>query len=187
MSLFQFLIFASLQVSGSPMPVPAQAGTTCILDQLAPQERRELGDRLLATELMSEKDHARVDQIVADCASRLELTETQKEDALFGALSSLIVERSGATLADAGVPPEFLDRWFDQQSSDLRSDLERPVPDAETDARLDSLLAAMEENGIPQDTIRQHAHLVVLYLRSRSLLYRLEHGLSLGQQIPPAH
>jgi len=186
-SLFQLVVFASLQVAGSSAPAPAQAGTTCILDQLSPLERRELGDRLVANELMSDKDHARVDQITADCAGRLGLADAEKEDALFGTLSSLIVERSGARLGEAGVPPELLDSWFDKQSPELRSDLERPVSDAETDARLESLLAAMEGNGIPSDTVRQHAHLVVLYLRSRSLLYRLGNGLSLGQQIPPAH
>jgi hypothetical protein len=45
----------------------------------------------------------------------------------------------------------------------------------------------MEKNGVSVETTRQQAHLVVLYLRSRSLLYRLEHGLSLGEHIPPAH
>jgi hypothetical protein len=185
--LFQILVFASLQVAGPAMPAPAQSGTNCILDQITPQERRELGASLLATEPMSDKYQARLDQITGACTLRLGLTDAQKEDALFGALTSLIVERSGATLADAGVPPEYIDAWFDGQSTDLRSDLERPVPDTETDARIDSLLTAMEKNGVPPERTRQNAHLVVLYLRSRSLLYRLEHGLTLGEHIPPAH
>ena len=145
-----------------------------------------MGDSLLASEPMSDKYQDRVDEISNDCNGRLGLTDADKEDALFGTLASLIVERSGATLAEAGVPPDLLDAWFDKQSSELRSDMERPVPDEETDARLESLLASMEGNEIPADRVRQHARLVVLYLRSRSLLYRLEHGLSLGDQIPPA-
>jgi hypothetical protein len=186
-SLFQLLVLASLQVAGASVPAPAQSGMNCVLDRLAPQERRELGDALLANEPMSDKDEALLDRINGDCTGQLGLTDPEKGDALLGVLSSLIVERSGAALANVGVPPEVIDAWFDEQSVDLRSDLERPVSDAETDARIDSLLATVERNGVSVETTRQQAHLVVLYLRSRSLLYRLEHGLSLGEHIPPAH
>jgi len=184
-SLFQLLVFASLQVAGASVPAPAQTGMNCVLDRLAPQERRELGDRLLANQPMSDKDEALLDRINGDCTGQLGLTDPEKGDALLGVLSSLIVERSGAALADVGIPPAVIDTWFDGQSTDLRSDLERPVPDTETDARIDSLLATMEKNGVSTETTRQQAHLVVLYLRSRSLLYRLEHGLSLDEHLPP--
>ena len=185
MTLFQLLVLSSLQVTGASVPPPAQTGMICVLDQLAPQERRELGDRLLASEPMADKDEAHLDRINGNCTGQLGLTEPEKGDALLGVLSSLIVERSGAALAAVGIPPEVIDAWFDGQSADLRSDLERPVSDTETDARIDSLLATMEKNGVSTETTRQQAHLVVLYLRSRSLLYRLEHGLSLGEHLPP--
>ena len=129
------------------MPAPAQTGMNCVLDRLAPQERRELGDALLANAPMSDKDEALLDRINGDCTGQLGLTDPEKGDALIGVLSSLIVERSGAALTDVGIPPAVIDAWFDGQSDDLRSDLERPVPDTETDARIDSLLATMEKNG----------------------------------------
>jgi hypothetical protein len=166
--------------SGPALAVGSETAAECMLARISHEDRIRLGEYALGGEAIPAGLDARLESHAHACGDRLSLSGEQLEQAGVNLLARLVLERTRARLEVAGIPAEALDVWFDAQTEQVRASYGAAgMNDAEVETLAESMIGALESRGIAAARVREHSGLVGSYLSTRTLRFRMEHGLPL--------
>lgn len=165
---------------GPAFAAGSEAAADCMIARISHEDRILLGEYALGGETIPAGLDARLESHARACGDRLSLSGEQLEQAGVNLLARLVLERTRARLEVAGIPAEALDAWFEAQTEQVRANYGGAgMNDAEVERLSESMIAALETRGIAAARVHEHSGLVGSYLNTRTLRFRMEHGLPL--------
>jgi hypothetical protein len=166
--------------SAPALATGSETAADCMLARISHEDRIRLGEYALGGEAIPAGLNARLESHAHACGDHRSLSGEQLEQAGVNLLARLVLERIRARLEVAGIPAEALDGWFDAQTEQVRGNYGAAgMNDAEVETLTESMIAAFESRGIAAARVREHSGLVGSYLNTRTLRFRMQHGLPL--------
>lgn len=170
------VIVAALIALDSARLDAARADAECLIAGLTLAERAALSQPYMEGR---EPERGAFEPVVmarARCSAQEQWIETRAEVAGTLAVTSLLQDRSRATLEGSGIPTSHIDRWFAEQTMMVRTN-----PRVQT-ADMYRLMTSLRRGGLSMQTLSQQAEAIGLYISTLVTAARVGEGMPLREQ-----
>ena len=145
----------------------------CLLDNLSAAERSALSAAAQTNSEPSAAVSQRLESLAISCGTSRGWSPEQAGNAAALALSMVIVEDAGAALERGAVDPAIIDRWFERQSYERRTDHVFSNEDGE------QIVLDLQREGVPLALLESQGERIGAYVAALVMIERIAHGLSI--------
>lgn len=147
---------------------------SCVFDGLSAAERSTLSAAAQVNRDPPQAVGERLESLTEACGQARGWSPDAAGNAVALALSMVIIDDAGESLARGGVDPEMIEAWFERQPDAQRTNMEISPQDGER------IIEALMQAGVPLSTLNAQGERIGAYVAALIMIERIVRGLPIG-------